>query len=104
MCDYIVKMNIFVAPLEVVDDALVSQLLLHNKQVLEEVDDSFVDVEVVKLGDHGFLVLQILLILINQRITFIDDTSDVVKDLGISRLLQVGKRIVQGLVLSFFTL
>jgi hypothetical protein len=48
--------DVFIAPLEVVDDAFVSQLLFDNKQVLEKLNYAFVDVKVVKLCDHGLLV------------------------------------------------
>ena len=50
-------MDVFVAPLEVVDNSFIGQLFLHNEDVLEKVDDSLIDVEVIKLGYHGLLVL-----------------------------------------------
>ena len=67
----IVEMNIFVPPFEVVDDPFVSELFLDNEDVLEEVYDPLLDIEVVKLSNHGLLVLQILLILVDQGIPLI---------------------------------
>lgn len=102
--DDVVEVNILVAPLEVVDDALVGEFLLHDEEVLEKLDNSLVDIEVVELGNHGLLVLQVLLIRVDQRIPLIDDATDVVEHLGVGVFFQVSKRIVQGLVLAFLTL
>ena len=55
--DDIVEVDVLVAPLEVVNDPLVCQLLLHDEDVLKEVDDSLIDVEVVKFGNHRLLIL-----------------------------------------------
>ena len=63
--DDIVEVDIFVAPFEVVDDALVSQLLLHDENVLEEVNDSLIDVKMVELSYHSLLILQITLVLVD---------------------------------------
>ena len=92
--DDVVEVNILVAPLEVVDDALVSEFLLHNEEVLEKLDNSLVDIEVVKLSDHRFLVLQVLLVCVDQRIPLIDDASDVVENLSVCVFFQVSKRVV----------
>jgi hypothetical protein len=76
----IVEVNVLVAPFEVVDDALIRQLLLHYKDVLKELNDSLFNVEMVKLGDHRLLILGVLLVLVYQRVSFVDDVSNVVKD------------------------
>lgn len=77
---HIVEVDILVAPFEVMDDPFISKLLLHNEYILEEINNSLLDVKVVKLGNHSLLVLKILLILINQSISFVYHTSNVVKD------------------------
>ena len=79
MRSYIVKMNVLVAPLEVMDDALISQFLLDDKNVLEKINDSFFDIEMVELGDHGLLIFQVSLILINERISLVNDISNIVE-------------------------
>ena len=58
---YIVEMYVLVTPLEVVDNPLVSQLLFNNEYVLEKIDYSLLDVEMVKLSNHGFLVFLIFI-------------------------------------------
>ena len=72
-------MNIIGAPLEVMDDALVRQFLLDDKNVLEKVNDSFFDIEMVELGDHSLLIFQVSLILINERISLVNDISNIVE-------------------------
>ena len=72
-------MNILVSPFKVMYDSLVSQLLLHYEYVLEEVDNSLFYVKVVELSNHSLLIFQVFLILIDQGIPFINNTSDVVK-------------------------
>lgn len=62
---YIVEVDIFVAPLEVVDDPLVGQLLLQNEDVLEEIQDALLDIKVVEFCYHGLLIFQIFLVLVN---------------------------------------
>jgi len=49
-------MNIFVTPLEVMNDSLVGQLFLDDKDILEEVYNTFFDIEVVKFSDHCLLI------------------------------------------------
>jgi len=101
---HIVEMNVLVAPFEVVDDALICQLLLDDENVLEEVDDPLLDVEVVELRDHCLLVLQISLILVDERISLIDDVSDVVEDCTVRAHVQLGKLLRQVLVFLFLLL
>jgi hypothetical protein len=55
--NHIVEVNVLIAPLEVVYNAFVSQLLLDNKQVLEKLNNPLVDVEVIELCNHCFLIL-----------------------------------------------
>ena len=87
MRDNIVEMNVLVAPFEVMDNALVSQLFLHNENVLEEIDDSLIDIEMVELSYHSFLILQVSLICVDECVSFVDHTSDVVKRLDVGDLL-----------------
>jgi hypothetical protein len=56
---------VFVSPFEVVDYTLVGQFLFHNEKVLEEFSDALVNVKMVELCNHGFLVLEILFVLVN---------------------------------------
>lgn len=53
----IVEVDVLVAPLEVVDDSLVGQLLLQNEDVLEEIQDALLDIKVVEFCNHGLLIL-----------------------------------------------
>ena len=55
--DHIIKVDVFVAPFKVVDYAFVCQLLLHDEEVLEKLYYSFIDVKVIELSDHCFLIL-----------------------------------------------
>ena len=63
-CD-IIKVNILVAPLKVMNNPFIRKLLLNNEDVLEKVNDSLFDIKVVKLGYHRLLILQISLISVN---------------------------------------
>ena len=83
--DDIIEVDVFVTPFEVVDYALVRQLFLHDENVLEKVNYSLVYVEVIELGDHGFLVFQVALVVVDQGIALVNHTSDVVKCLSIRR-------------------
>ena len=65
-------MDVLVTPLEVMDDALISELLLNNEDVLEEVNDSLFDVEMVELSDHSLLVLKVFLVGVNQSVPLIN--------------------------------
>ena len=101
---YIVEVDVFVTPLEVVDDPLVGQLLLQNEDVLEEIQDALLDIKVVEFCYHGLLILQIFLVLVNQGVSLIYYTSDIVEDGGVSasrRFLEGGKLVLKSLVLPF---
>jgi len=65
MRDHIVEVNILVAPFEVMDDTLVCQFLLDNEYVLEEVNDSLVDIEVVELCYHRLLIFEVPFVSVN---------------------------------------
>lgn len=80
MSHYIVEVNIFIAPLEVMNDPLIGKLFLHYENVLEELNNPFINVKVVKFSNHGLLVLQVEFILINKCITLINNVSNVVKE------------------------
>lgn len=104
VADHVIEMDVLVPPLEVVDDSLVGELLLDDEEILKEVDDSFIDIEVIKLGNHRLLVLKIFLKLVNESVAFIDHASDVVKDLGVSVFLQFRKCVIQSLIFALFPL
>ena len=80
----IVKVDILVSPFKVMDDAFVRQLFLHDEDVLEKVNDAFVDIKVIKLSNHGLLVFQVTFVSVDQGISFVDDTPDVVECLRVS--------------------
>ena len=82
-------MDVFVAPFEVVDDTLVCQLFLNDKDVLEKVNDALVDIEVIELCNHRLLVLQIFLVEIAQGVALINDAPNVVESLRITVPLQL---------------
>lgn len=56
-CVHIVEVDVFVAPLEVVDDSFVGKLLLQNENVLEEIEDALLDIKVVEFCYHSLLIL-----------------------------------------------
>ena len=85
----IVEVNVLVSPLEVVDNPLVSELFLDDEDVLKEINDSLIYVEVVEFRNHGLLVLQVSLILVDKCISFINYASNVIKSLHVSLLLQL---------------
>ena len=93
MSGHIVEMDVFVPPLEVVDDPLISQLLFHDENVLEKVDYPFLDVEVVELRNHSFLVFQVSFVLIDQSIALVDHVPDVVKYCTVGAHVQLGKSL-----------
>jgi len=64
--------DVLVTPLEVMDDALISELLLNNEDVLEEVNDSLFDVKMVEFSNHSLLVLKVLLVGIDQGVPLIN--------------------------------
>ena len=85
--NHIVKMNIFVTPFEVVDDAFVSQLLLDDKDILEEIIDALIDVKMIELCNHGLLIFQVTFIGVNECITLVNDASEIFKSLCVRLLL-----------------
>lgn len=102
--DHVVEMDVLVTPLEVVDDSFVSKFLFDDEQILEEVDNSFIDVEVVKLGNHSLLVLEVLLKLVNKCVALVNHAANVVKNLGICILLELCEGIVQSLIFALLPL
>jgi len=87
---HIVKMDVLVAPLEIMYYSFVSKLLFHDENILEEINDPLFDVEMVELSDHRFLIFQIPLVLVDQRISFIDYVPDIVKDSAVSTHIKLG--------------
>jgi hypothetical protein len=80
VCCYVVKMNVFVAPFEIMNYPFISKFFLDNKCILKEVNDSFLDIEMVELRNHCLLVFKISLILVNQRISFINYISNIIEN------------------------
>lgn len=95
----VVEVNVFVTPFEVVDDALVRQLLLHDENILEEVDDALLNIKMVKLCNHGLLVFQVALIRVNKSIPLVDHVSNVVKNGAVRAHIQLRHFVSQILVL-----
>lgn len=83
LVDDIVEMNVLVSPLEVVDDSPVRQLLLDYEQALEELNDMLLDVYMIVLSDHGLLILQIGLILLDKSLSIINDVPDLFERLHV---------------------
>ena len=83
-------MDIFVTPFKIVNDPLVCQLLFHDEQVLKEVDDALIDVEVIKLGNHRLLILQVSLVLVDQCVALVDHRLDVIESLPVGLSFQLG--------------
>ena len=65
------------------DNAFISKFLFYNEKILKEIDYSFVDVKVVKLGYHCLLVFQVFFVSVNQTISLINYTANVVKNLAV---------------------
>ena len=101
---YIVEMDIFVAPLEIVDDPFVGELLFDYKDILEKVDDSFFDVKMVEFRNHRLLVFEVPLILVDQCISFIYNISYVVKDRTICAHVKLREFFSKILVFFFLSL
>ena len=78
--DYIIEMNVLVTPLKVMNDTFISQLFLNNEDVLEEINNSLFDIEMVEFGNHCLLVLQVSLICINESISLVNHISNIIKN------------------------
>lgn len=77
---HIVEMNVLVTPLEVVNDSLICQLLLYYEDVLEELYDPLLDIKMIEFRNHSLLIFQVLFIRINQSISLINHTSNIIED------------------------
>ena len=104
MSSHIIKVNVFVSPLEVVYYPFVCKFLFYNENVLKEIDNSLFYVEMVELRNHCFLVFQIALVLIDKGISFIDHISDVVEDCAVSASVHCCQFVSEVLVLLLFLL
>lgn len=104
MLSHVVEMDVFVSPFKIMYDPFVGQLLLHNENGLEEVNYSFLDVEVIEFGNHCLLVFEVSFVLIDKRISFVDYVSDVIKDSTVRALIQLFKLVSQVLIFLFFAL
>lgn len=62
---HIIKVYIFVSPLKVMNDTLVSQLFLNDEYVLKEVYNALLDIEMVEFCYHCLLIFQVFLVFIN---------------------------------------
>lgn len=79
-CVHVVEVDIFVTPLKIMNDSFIGELLLEDKDILEEVQNALFDIKVIELSDHSLLILKIPLVLVNQSISLVNDAADVVKD------------------------
>ena len=61
----VIEMNIFVTPFKVMNNSFVCELFLYNENILEKVNYSFSDIEMVEFSYHSFLIFQICFILVN---------------------------------------
>ena len=99
----IIEVDVLIAPLEIVNDPLISQLLLDDENVLKEVDYPFFDIEVVELGNHSLLIFQILFVLVDQSISLVNYVSDVIKNSRVGAQVHLCQLVGQILVLLFFS-
>ena len=90
----IVKVDILVSPFEVMDDAFVCQLFLHDEDVLEKVNDALIDIKVIEFSNHGLLVFQVTFVLIDKGVPFVDDTPDVIECLRVRISLKVCQSVI----------
>ena len=97
-------MNVLVPPFKIVNDPLIGQLLLNDKYVLEKVNDPFLNIKMIELSNHRFLILQIPLVLINQGISFINYIPDVVEYCCIGAHVQLREFVSQILILFLLLL
>jgi len=81
---YIIKVDIFVTPFKIMNDTLISQLFFKDEDVLKEVQNSFFDVKMIKFSYHSLLIFKISLVLIYQCVSFINYTSDIIENRGVS--------------------
>lgn len=100
----IIEVNVLVAPLEVMNDALVGELLFDDEDILEEIDDALFDVKVVELGDHRLLVLEVLLVHVNESIALVNDVADIVEDSAVVAHVHLLQLFGQVLILFFLAL
>lgn len=73
-------MDIFVSPLKVVNNSLISELLLENENILEEIQNALFYIKMIEFSNHGLLIFKIPLVLVDQGISLIDNTSDVIEN------------------------
>jgi hypothetical protein len=86
------------------DNSFISQFFLYDEQILEEINNSFVDVEVVKLSYHRLLIFQVFFISVDQAISLVNDTANVVENLSVHVLLESSKCLVQCRIFRLFPL
>ena len=80
MLCHIIEMDVLVSPLEIMNNSLVGQLLLHNEYGLKEVNNPLLNVKMIEFRYHCLLIFKISFILINKCISFVDYVSDIIKD------------------------
>jgi len=97
-------MNVLVAPLKVVNYPFIGQLFLDNEDALKEVNDTLLDVEVIEFRDHGFLILEVALILVYQGVPLVDDVSNIVKHRAVCTHIESCKFVRHVLVFFLLTL
>ena len=85
------------------NDALVSQLFLHDKDILEEINYALIDIEMIELSDHSLLVLKMSFVCVDEGISFVDYASNVVERLYVCDRLKFCQRVIEGLVLSLLS-
>ncbi len=79
-CVDIVEVDIFVSPFKIVNNSFICKLLLEDKDILEEIQNALFYIKMIELGDHGLLIFKIPLVLVDQSISLVNDTANIVKD------------------------
>ena len=79
--NYIIKMNVFVAPFKIMNDSSICELLFHDEEILKEFSNVFFDVYMRVLSYHcSLLITKILLVFLNQYLSIIYDVSNIIKN------------------------
>jgi hypothetical protein len=75
----IIKVNVLVSPLKVMNDSFIREFFLEDENILKEFQDSLLYIKVIEFSDHSLLIFKVSLILVDQCIPLIDYTANVIE-------------------------
>jgi hypothetical protein len=78
-CMNIIKVNVLVSPLKVMNYSFICEFFLENENVLKEFQDPLLYIKMIEFSNHSLLIFKVSLILVDQCIPLIDDTANVIK-------------------------